>query len=95
MVRAPLKRQLIKAESKLSVTRGRTVNDPTPWQAFISGFWRGMTAPAMLFSERRPMGIDIKHMPLPSRRTGTVADDWRSVGADIKAAYDHVVQRGG
>ena len=62
----------------------------TPRRAFATGFWRGLAAPAMLFSSvSLPSYAEpVKFEPLPVRGAKTMADDWRKVGEHLRAVID-------
>lgn len=56
--------------------------------AFRHGFLKGLAAPVNLFGdfEVDPLIRDFEPRPLEQRPLGTVADDWRKVGEDLRAA---------
>ena len=58
-------------------------------QAFRRGFWKGLGAPIALFGTfdlECTSDEDLKPKPLPKRRHGGIADDWRAVGREIAGA---------
>ncbi len=57
-------------------------------QAFRHGFLKGLRAPILLFGEFRldPTIQNYDFKPLPDRKQGSIASDWRKVGAEIMAA---------
>lgn len=59
-------------------------------KAFIAGFWKGLGAPVLLASsfDLDEKSSDYKFKPLPDRKTGSLSDDWRRVGSDIRSAIE-------
>lgn len=57
-------------------------------QAFRHGFLKGLGAPILLFGEFEldPVIEDCDFKPLPDRKHGSVASDWRTVGEELKTA---------
>ena len=67
---------LVKADSKRA-------------QAFKRGFWKGLGAPVLLFGSLEMEQTDSKDLqpkPLPNRKRGNIASDWRAVGQSINKA---------
>ena len=56
--------------------------------AFARGFWRGLAAPLMIYSnEALPANIkDCTFKPLPPMKRGDLRGDWRRVGDALRNA---------
>lgn len=61
-------------------------------QAFKHGFLKGLGAPIMLFGnyELDSSIATCEFKPLPSRKRGSIAGDWRQVGLAIRSAVKKV-----
>lgn len=59
-------------------------------QAFVRGMRKGFAAPLLLFSdfEMDESQCEMKVQSLPKRRHGSVAEDWKQVGQDIKSVIE-------
>ncbi|QTW17804.1 hypothetical protein [Comamonas kerstersii] len=58
-------------------------------QAFKRGFWKGLGAPVVLFGTfdvELTESKDFQPKPLPARKRGSIASDWRAVGQSIDEA---------
>ncbi len=64
--------------------------DTTRREAFFRGVRKGFAAPLLLFSdfEIKASQAEILPQTLPTRRQGSIADDWRQVGRDIQSAIE-------
>ena len=64
--------------------------DDTPREAFVRGFWKGLGAPYLLYGEfDMPPLPEIQAVDLPlTDAQAAIAQDWRKVGQDIRAAVD-------
>jgi hypothetical protein len=59
--------------------------------AFLTGFWQGLGAPALLFSEPapRPLLPEIRPLYFPGNQSDDAAaikGDWNKVGVSLKSA---------
>jgi len=64
----------------------------TGHESFKRGFWKGLGAPYLLFGEFvHDPAAQCQFQQLPKRPRGSMAEDWKLVGEDIKAA---LVKRG-
>jgi len=65
----------------------------TSKQAFIRGFWKGLSAPVVLFGRvEHPKRREIKLISLPSKTVAdALAEDWQAIGTD----FHNVIEKHG